>query len=73
MSDFDTINCRTNCGRCNHKDKPSNSKGSKACLQLRKEISSTKDDYFSFMSFFKMMFKKKGVMRATGKSSDKTN
>jgi hypothetical protein len=47
------------------------SKGSKACLQLRKEIPETKEDTFSFMSFFRMMLRKKGEMRASGKIAKK--
>ena len=66
MTNWNNINCRTDCGRCNHIGKPSNMKGSKNCLQLRKEISVDKDN--AFLSFFKIMFKKKGFMRATGKT-----
>lgn len=71
MNKWDALNCRTDCGRCNHKGAPSVSKGSKVCLQLRKEIPETRDDSESFWSFFKLMFRKKGVMRATGKTYEK--
>ena len=69
MNKWDEINCRTDCGLCNHKGAPSYSKGSKLCLQLRKEI--PKDGIVSWFKKFKDIFNNKGKMRAFGKVKKK--
>jgi hypothetical protein len=71
MNEWDAINCRIDCGRCNHKGKPSVSKGSKTCLINRKMIPETNEDAFSFKMFFKQLIARKGLMRASGKNEVK--
>ena len=66
MNRWDEIKCNTDCGRCNHKGTPSVSKGSKYCLQLRKEISSDKESD-SLLTSVRSFFNMKGKMRTSGK------
>jgi len=62
---WDHINCRTDCGRCNHKGMPSATKGSKYCLTIRKEIPSEKESG-SILTFVRSLFNIKGKMRKHG-------
>lgn len=70
MNSWDNINCRTMCGRCNHRGTPSVSKGSRYCLMLRREIPSTVETHNIFDTIFNM-FNLKGKMRAFGKIKTK--
>lgn len=65
MTNWDEINCRTDCGRCNHKGTPSASKGSKYCKQTRNEIVSDKETN-GILAMVRSMFNIKGKMRAFG-------
>ena len=69
ISRWDEIKCNIDCGRCNHKGTPSATKGSKLCLQLRKELPGNDD--FSLLKTFKNLFNNKGKMRAFGRIKEK--
>lgn len=65
MTNWNEINCRTDCGLCNHKGTPSAMKGSKYCIHLRDGIPITSE--WSIVQSLKKMFDMKGLMRKLGK------
>jgi len=70
MTNWTEVNCRIDCGRCNHKGVPSASKGSKYCRTARKEIVSDKESDGIF-AMVRSMFNIKGKMRAFGRIKTK--
>jgi hypothetical protein len=64
---FDKINCRTDCGMCNHKGAPSAMKGSKYCDSLREGYKPKKES--TFIERIRAKLKLKGIMRSKGKRS----
>ena len=70
MTDLNLLNCRTDCGRCNHKGTPSSMKGSIYCLKIRNELPSEREKTYSnglFTRFMSSLNKIKGQMRAAGR------
>jgi hypothetical protein len=65
--DYDNINCRTDCGMCNHKGAPSAMKGSKLCDSLREGYKPSYES--SFIERIIAKIKLKGIMRSKGKRS----
>ena len=67
---FNEINCRIDCGRCNHKGSPSVTKESLYCLKIRRELPSEREQKYNdglFTRFMNSLSKIKGQMRAAGK------
>jgi hypothetical protein len=68
--DWSSVNCRTDCGRCNHKGVQSSMKGSKQCLINRSEVR-VPDIGPSVYDRVISILRLKGIMRALGKNKEK--
>jgi len=68
MPNWDEINCRTDCGLCNHRGTPSSRKGSQYCESLHQGFKPKTEN--TLLENLKRKFRLKGMMRTMGKPSD---